>query len=109
MVARVRTGRAEEAGGPVVHSQRPLAVETPLAALGLPVTPLESAFVRCHFDIPRIDPAIHRLVVDGAVDRPLALELAELQAGRVIERRITLECAGNGRSGMVPPPPGIPW
>jgi DMSO/TMAO reductase YedYZ molybdopterin-dependent catalytic subunit len=95
--------------GLVVQSLHPLNAETPLALLGERVTPVPSVFVRCHFEVPRLDPASFRLVVDGEVARPLALGLDELRAGRVVERRVTFECAGNGRSAVRPAPPGIAW
>jgi len=100
---------AQRTGGLVVLSDCPLNAETPLALLGERVTSLPSVFVRCHFDLPRLDARSYRLAVGGEVSRPLELGLGELQAGRVIERRVTFECAGNGRVSLHPRPPGIPW
>jgi DMSO/TMAO reductase YedYZ molybdopterin-dependent catalytic subunit len=66
-------------------------------------------FVRCNFDIPRIDPAAHRLMLEGAVARPACLSLAALRAFGARSRAVTLECAGNGRLGLAPLPAGEPW
>ena len=110
MVARARVGAdGEETSGLVVHSDSPLNSETPLALLGERVTPVPSVFVRCHFKVPHLDLTSFRLVVSGAVARPLELDLGALRAGRVVERRVTLECAGNGRRALASKPPGIPW
>lgn len=87
----------------------PLNAEAGEAALATPLTPPESHFVRCHFAVPRLDAATHRLVVDGAVATPLTLgagELAQLPHRSVT---VTLECAGNDRLGMAPLPEGEPW
>jgi DMSO/TMAO reductase YedYZ molybdopterin-dependent catalytic subunit len=56
--------------------------------------------------VPAHDGVIH---VDGAVDRPLELRVAD-QARRVTwTSTVTLECAGNGRGSLVPPAPGEQW
>jgi DMSO/TMAO reductase YedYZ molybdopterin-dependent catalytic subunit len=55
-------------------------------------------FVRSHFPAPEPDPASYALEIAGLVDRPQTLDLAALRALPQVERRATLECAGNGRS-----------
>jgi DMSO/TMAO reductase YedYZ molybdopterin-dependent catalytic subunit len=66
-------------------------------------------YVRNHFDIPDLDPAIWRLAVKGRVERPLSLSLNELRSMPSLARIVTLECAGNGRSLMRPAVPGERW
>lgn len=88
--------------------ERPNA-ETPWSALAEPLTPADRFFVRSHFGVPRIDPLRWRLRVEGAVRRPLELDLEALQALGAQEATVTLECAGNGRSLLKPTPPGLPW
>lgn len=91
-------------------SQVPFNGEAPLTALRSPVTPLESLYVRSNFPEPHLDPQAWRLEVGGAVDTPRTWSLAELQAlGSPLERTVTLECAGNGRSFIEPPVVGTPW
>lgn len=80
---------------------------TPLSALTAPVTPNDQYYLRSHAEPPAIDIEAWRLVVKGGTERQLALsELRALPADSVI---VTMECAGNGRSGMSPQPPGTPW
>lgn len=66
-------------------------------------------FVRTHFEVPAIEERDHRLRVEGAVRRPLDLALADLRRWRSHRVEVTLECAGNGRSLITPPPAGTPW
>ena len=73
------------------------------------ITPTRLFYVRSHFAVPALDPASWRLVVDGEVERPLALSLADLQALPRQRRVATLECAGNRRTEFEPRPPGVPW
>ncbi len=77
------------------------------------VTPVELFYVRNHGDVPDVDPDAYRLVVDGLVEQPLELSLADL-AGR-FERtsvRATLHCAGNRRTQLIRVAPiegHVPW
>lgn len=82
--------------------------ESSAAALQAPITPAEAVFVRSHFDVPRLD-RTHRLSLDGAIARPCSLDLAALAALGVRSELVTIECAGNGRTLIVPLPAGEPW
>ena len=93
----------------VVVSERPFNAEAPLAALAAPITPVEQFFVRSNFDVPVIDAASWCLAIDGAIDTPRSLDLAELQRLPVREMAVTVECAGNARRRMQPVPAGTPW
>ena len=98
------------AAGLVVRRAHPLNCETPLPALtGGVVMPNGRFYVRNHFGMPDLDPASWRLHVGGLVERPLALDLAQLRAMPSASAVVTLECAGNGRSGLIPPVPGEQW
>jgi DMSO/TMAO reductase YedYZ molybdopterin-dependent catalytic subunit len=66
-------------------------------------------FVRSNGPIPVIDPEAWRLSIAGAVDRPLALSLSDLQQLPTTQLEAFLECAGNGRTRFDPIPPGTPW
>jgi len=57
-----------------------------------PVTPIDEFFVFNHEDIPPI-PDDWRLVIDGAVETPLALDLEGLRRFRAATQMATLECA----------------
>jgi DMSO/TMAO reductase YedYZ molybdopterin-dependent catalytic subunit len=97
----------EEAPRPVVVKPAPYNAETPPEALRAPLTPNASFFVRCNHPVPRLGE--HRLTVGGEVEVPLALDMRALEGLPRRTVRATLECAGNGRTGMAPLPPGEPW
>ncbi|MEU3455067.1 sulfite oxidase [Micromonospora sp. NPDC006766] len=81
----------------------------PLEALRYDVTPAGLHYLLIHYDIPHVDPAAHTLTVDGAVERPLSLDLATLRELPRVTHRVTLECAGNGRALLHPRPVSQPW
>ncbi len=81
----------------------------PLEGLRRAVTPVGMHYLLIHYDIPFADPASWRLVVDGAVDRPLSLSMDDLRARPARTEPVTLECAGNGRAGMAPRAVSQPW
>jgi len=87
----------------IVHQAEPYNAEPVRAALaGRMLTPVESFYARNHGPIPLIDPDTWRLRVDGLVERDLDLSLADLRR-RFTPRTltITLQCAGNRRSGLI--------
>ena len=81
----------------------------PLEALREPITPIGLHYLLIHYDIPAVDPSTWRLQVDGLVERPLSLGLADLQGRPRIEVVSTMECAGNGRARLEPRPISQPW
>ncbi len=81
----------------------------PLEALRYDITPAGLHYLLIHYDIPAVDPAVFTLEVDGAVERPLSLSLADLQARERVTMPITFECAGNGRALLEPRPISQPW
>jgi sulfane dehydrogenase subunit SoxC len=81
----------------------------PLEALRYDITPAGLHYLLIHYDIPAVDPAVFTLEVDGAVERPLRLGLADLQARERVTMPITFECAGNGRALLEPRPISQPW
>lgn len=89
----------------VVVSEEPFNAETPLSEqIGL-LTPNGLHYVRDHFAVP----VWERLVVDGLVERPLALGVEDLVAMPRRSLIVTLECAGNGRAFLDPPLAGEQW
>jgi DMSO/TMAO reductase YedYZ molybdopterin-dependent catalytic subunit len=92
-----------------VVTDRPRNAETPWVGLLPSQTPSESFFVRNHFDEPSLDPGTYHLRVVGEVAKAKLLTLAQLH--KLPAQRISsvLECAGNGRTRMVPTAPGVPW
>lgn len=86
----------------------PLCAETPVAQLTVAMTPAASVYVRSNFVLPQLD-ASHCIAVRGAVDAPCMVSLSDLAAMTQRHVTVTMECAGNGRLGMDPVPPGEPW
>jgi sulfane dehydrogenase subunit SoxC len=71
---------------------------TPLADSVGTLTPSSLHYERHHAGIPTIDPAQHRLVIHGMVDRPLSLTMAEIRRLPSVSRISVLECGGNSGS-----------
>jgi sulfane dehydrogenase subunit SoxC len=70
---------------------------TPLHELDGIVTPNGVCFERHHAGVAEIDPAQHRLMINGLVDKPLVFTMEDLKRfpGRV-NKLFFLECAANG-------------
>src|SRR3989475_4564183 len=71
---------------------------TPLQDSVGTLTPSSLHYERHHAGIPLIDPAQHRLVIHGMVDRPLSLAVADIKRLPSITRIMVLECGGNSGS-----------
>ncbi len=97
----------------IVHTTSPLNAEPKLDVLAKSwITPVESFYVRSHAPNPKIDPASFRLRVEGLVDKPLSISLAELDGTFESTSTVsTMTCAGNRRSehSLVKPVGGVPW
>jgi DMSO/TMAO reductase YedYZ molybdopterin-dependent catalytic subunit len=90
-------------------SAEPWNAETDLTRQAGLLTPIAAFYKRNHFPIPRLALADWRLHISGAVTAPRTLTYADLLA---LPRRslvVTLECAGNGRTGFTPAAVGEPW
>lgn len=87
----------------VVHETDPYNAEPPPHALaGHLVTPVHTFYVRNHGQVPTVDAGSWRLRVDGLVDEPLSLGLADLRRDfEHVRSLVTLQCAGNRRSGLM--------
>ncbi len=68
---------------------------TPLQSLWGIITPSGLHFERHHNGVPTIDPAQHRLLIHGLVDRPMKYSVADLKRFPSISRTIFIECSGN--------------
>lgn len=93
----------------IQRSETPLTLETPLSALDQPLTPNDLFYVRNHFPVPMLQANAWRLRVEGAVERPLDLTLEDLRRMPSRNVTMTLECAGNSRSMLVPVTRGVQW
>jgi sulfane dehydrogenase subunit SoxC len=77
---------------------------TPLADTYGIITPSSLHFERHHSGVPKIDPAEHRLMIHGMVDRPLVFTVDELKRLPSISRIHFVECSGNSGNGWGPTP-----
>ena len=80
-----------------------------LEGLRYDVTPPGMHYLVIHFDIPAADEAEWAVEVDGLVDRPLSLSIADLRSRPKVTHPVTMECAGNGRVLMPPRAESQPW
>ncbi len=71
---------------------------TPIHALDGTITPNGLCFERHHAGIAEIDPAQHRLMINGLVEKPLVFTMQDLMRFPRENRAYFLECAAN--SGM---------
>jgi DMSO/TMAO reductase YedYZ molybdopterin-dependent catalytic subunit len=106
-----RSVRADAAPGTglIELSNRPPNYESPLDVFTTRVTPTDRFYIRSHHDTPMVDLATWRLAVDGLVDAPQQLSLADLEKLPQVELEAVLQCAGNGRALMAPRVPGVQW
>ena len=81
----------------------------PLEAMRHEVTPVGLHYLLIHYDIPHIHQVAWSLEVDGAVARPIRYTLEDLRAREAVTRRVTMECAGNGRARLSPRALSQPW
>ena len=95
--------------GRIVRMQEPKNLESPLAALEVPITPIEQFYVRSHFAVPKLDVKTWKLKVEGLVETPLELTYEDILKLKSVTKPITLECAGNGRVFLTPAARGLQW
>src|SRR6185312_10192692 len=85
----------------IVHEADPYNAEAPRAGLRAPITPADTFYVRNHGPVPETS-GVWQLRVDGVVDRPLTLSVAELRERWPAHTvTATLQCAGNRRAGLL--------
>jgi sulfane dehydrogenase subunit SoxC len=68
---------------------------TPLAETYGIITPSSLHYERHHSGVPALDPARHRLLIHGLVERPLVLTMDEIRRLPSVSRIHFLECGGN--------------
>jgi sulfane dehydrogenase subunit SoxC len=75
---------------------------TPLAEIYGIITPSALHYERHHSGVPTIDPAVHRLLIHGLVDRPLIFTMDDLRRLPSVSRICFIECSGNSHLGYGP-------
>ena len=74
------------------------ASRSPLQHLQGTITPNSLHFERHHAGIPDIDPAQHKLIINGLVRQPLVFNYEDLLAYPMVSKIYFLECSGNSGS-----------
>ncbi len=83
---------------------------TLLESLRYDLTPTGLHYLLIHFDVPFVEsPDNWTLSIAGLVDNPVTYTLKDLQQLPKRSLKVTLECAGNGRAGVVPRAQSQPW
>ena len=72
---------------------------TPLQDLHGVITPSSLHFERHHNGVPLIDPARHRLMIHGLVERPMVFTREDLERLPDVSRIAFVECSGNTWDG----------
>ena len=93
----------------MIVKKEPLNAETPIPALRDYFTPNSNFYVRSNFRTPAAPDADWQLRISGAVSQPVELSVEDLLTMPSRELAVTMECAGNGRTGFSPLPQGEPW
>src|SRR5579883_1345858 len=93
----------------IVVKSDPLNAEAPLVEQCGVITPTPIFYVRSNFGIQHLSAQDWRLYVDGEVERPCILTYEQIRSLPSRTLLVTLECAGNGRTGLTPPAAGEPW
>ena len=94
----VHLGRLPEAG-PGKRNVDPadaINSKAPLDKLVGTITPTDLHYERSHSGVPDLDPAKHRLLIHGMVQKPLVLTVDDLKAMPSVSRIHFIECTGNG-------------
>ncbi|WP_366657135.1 sulfite oxidase [Fodinicurvata sp. EGI_FJ10296] len=100
--------------GLTLLNERPLNAETPPHLLDDAITPNDRMFIRSNGLIPdnQSDDVVEnwRLIIDGEVDNPLELSIADLQNDFDVHTvALHVECGGNGRAFFNPGASGNQW
>jgi DMSO/TMAO reductase YedYZ molybdopterin-dependent catalytic subunit len=97
--------------GLTVLNDRPVNAETPPHLLDDDITPIKHHFIRNNGIPPtEVDADTWTLTIDGLVDKPMTLTIADLKKNfEVVEQQLVVECGGNGRAFFDPKAKGNQW
>jgi sulfane dehydrogenase subunit SoxC len=96
--------RRARRGGKPYPTQLAAASVTPLQDLFGVITPNGLHYERHHAGVPAIDPAEHRLIIHGLVDRPMIFTMDDIMRFPAVTRTHFLECSGNTQNWGNPDP-----
>ncbi|MBY5978680.1 molybdopterin-dependent oxidoreductase [Ferrimonas balearica] len=97
--------------GLTVLNDRPVNAETPPHLLDDDITPTARHFIRNNGLPPtEVDADNWTLTIDGLVEQPMTLTLAQLKSEfEVVTEALLIECGGNGRAFFDPKAKGNQW
>jgi DMSO/TMAO reductase YedYZ molybdopterin-dependent catalytic subunit len=97
--------------GLTLLNDRPINAETPAHLLDDLITPTNRHFIRNNGVPPEdVDAETWTLTVDGLVDKPMTVTIAELKSSfEAHTMALAIECGGNGRAAFDPPATGNQW
>ena len=97
--------------GLVSLGDKPMNAETPAHLLDDDITPAKYHFIRNHSTVPTdLNPDTWTLTIDGEVENPLKLTIAELKKQFAqVSAQVVIECGGNGRAFFSPQVKGNQW
>lgn len=78
-------------------------------ALRYDTTPVGLHYLLVHYDIPAVHAETWTVEIGGLVDNALSISLDDIRSRPAVTRRVTFECAGNGRSLRLPRAVSVPW
>lgn len=102
----------EPTDGPLTFDELKMAYRCPampLEALRYDITPVGLHYQVVHFEIPNVSTETWSVDIDGLVERPLRLSLADIKSRPAVTMPVMMECAGNGRALLEPRPVSGPW
>jgi DMSO/TMAO reductase YedYZ molybdopterin-dependent catalytic subunit len=97
--------------GLTIHNDRPVNAEPAAHLLDDRITPQTRHFIRNNGTPPTsMDVDTWTLTIDGLVDNPMTLSIADLKKKfEVVTKQLVIECGGNGRAFFSPPAKGNQW
>lgn len=97
--------------GLTLLNDRPVNAETPPHLLNDAITPTNRHFIRNNGIAPEaVSADIWELTIDGLVDTPMTLTIADLKSKfKQHTMALVIECGGNGRAAFDPPAKGNQW
>ena len=97
--------------GLTLLNDRPVNAETSPHLLNDLITPTNRHFIRNNGIPPEsVNPDTWELTIDGLVDNPMKLSIADLKKKfKTHTMALVIECGGNGRAAFNPPAKGNQW
>jgi DMSO/TMAO reductase YedYZ molybdopterin-dependent catalytic subunit len=90
----------------ITIGEEPYVGETPEPFLDTWLTPNNRFYIRSHFNFPQLSSENLLIPINGFVENPLTISMKDIKRFPKHTLPVTLECAGNNRSDLLPKVPG---